>query len=183
MHLKHGPSFSLTTSPKKSNGVDYAAIHEMHDDPQDNPGHHYNVSTPLDKRHSTTMQRTSNRLPINHGVIDTPGPDQYKPKPVISHSPKPTFNKAKDINPENASPPCTWYKPEEKLTTTKVQTYSIGQKYPSILESQHKHPGPGHYETSQPTLKSKSQSMSSFPNTHRFHDMRDKTPGVGDYKI
>lgn len=117
----------------------------MHDDPQDNPGHQYNITGPLDRLHSTTMLRTSQRLPINHGVENTPGPDQYDPRPTSPHSPKVTFSKAKEINPELASPPCTWYKPEEKLVIPKVQSYSIGQKYPSILESQHKHPGPGHY--------------------------------------
>ena len=112
--LYRTPCFYTHNFSKKKYNPTNLAIYQMHEDENVTPGPIYNISGTLIKQNSTTVGKSS-RKAINHGLEQTPAPDYYNPKQQNINGPRPVFSKAKDVEPENAVPPCTWYKPEEKL--------------------------------------------------------------------
>lgn len=86
----------------------------MHEDENITPGPIYNVSGTLIKQNSVTVGKSS-RKDLTYGIEKTPAPDHYNPKQQNTKGHHTVFKKGNDVESENGVPPCTWYKPEEKL--------------------------------------------------------------------
>jgi hypothetical protein len=114
------------------------------------PGPIYNTSGLGIKQKSVSHSiGKSERTKINHWVEHTPAPTHYEPKLVAKNTQK-TVPKSERPNIQDLNPDPTWYQPEHVLSKPKVLDYSLGSRYPSIMENVNAHPGPGHYENTQP---------------------------------
>lgn len=150
------------------------------------PGPKYNLFNQGIKTRSVSFtQGRAKRPPINDGVEKTPGPSGYNPE-VNAQSSEVGFPKSsrKDI-PLNNNPGPDFYKPIEEPTYKKITTYTMGAKYPSIMDDVGKNPGPGDYQ--QPLTKTESflsLKRSKFGTTKRFSQPNlQTTPGVGMYEL
>jgi hypothetical protein len=147
------------------------------------PGPVYNVSAGLNSQ--TFSVGKAQRMPINSGTEETPSPAYYdKKEQSTSHAVSIPRANGKEV--ENGVPAPGWYKPSEKLTKQKAQSYSMGTKCDSGAEEASKTPGPGFYETPRSMellSKSKSTSESKFTTARRFKEGGLKTPGVGQYNV
>lgn len=89
----------------------------------------------------------SQRTKINHGVLNNPGPTQYNNAPKhegISI----TMSKTQRIDEQskNFNPEANLYQANENFIKTTYPNYSLGSRYPSIMDDTGCVPGPGHYE-------------------------------------
>ena len=86
-------------------------------------------------------------------------------------------------------PDVGYYQPNYDVNKQRLHTFSMGSKYPSIMDDVKPTPGPGAYETARNFKKAVSsdqklrKSMSAFSSTAvRFHGTK-KAPGPGDYDL
>lgn len=82
-----------------------------------------------------------------------------------------------------------FYDPNYKISKSRLQTYSMCNKYPSIMDDVKDTPGPGAYETARDFRKTISsdrkmrKSLSTFNTTaDRFLTIK-KAPGPGEYDL
>ena len=96
-------------------------------------------------------------------------PSHYNPKNVniVSHSV--TFPKnTKPVDTLNDNPDPTYYNADPNLVKSAYPNYSMGSKYPSIMEDTGSNPGPGHYNNPEITLSSTLSKKSKFGTQPRF---------------
>jgi hypothetical protein len=70
----------------------------------------------------------------------------YDPKQHSGGVPK-TIPKSSFIEPINLNPDPACYITDEKHTTQKVLTYTLSNRYPSIMEETNNNPGPADYQS------------------------------------
>ena len=79
--------------------------------------------------------------------MKTPGPSHYNPEKNYQNV-KVSFAKSQRKNEieKNKNPDPAFYEPKNSKTKPKILQYSMGSKYPSIMDNTGSNPGPGDYE-------------------------------------
>ncbi len=85
------------------------------------------------------------RQQINHGIELTPPPGHYSPQKIHHSKQIYSIPQSSFVNPENEVPSPGTHDPIHKWTKSRLLSYQMGEKYPSIMDSVNKNPGPGHY--------------------------------------
>ena len=160
------------------------AINELNDGYEDcSPGPKYNMfGTGIKTKTLSYSPSKFRRTMINEGTMKTPGPSDYNPEKKHQGT-KVSFaqSERKDELSKNNNPDPAFYKGSSKQTKPKIAEYSMGAKYPSIMDDTGKNPGPGDYETL-PTKTSQflETKKSKFGTSPRF-SQPNLNPGVGNY--
>lgn len=83
----------------------------------------------------------------------------------------------------NDNPDPTYYNANTRIVKAAYPNYSMGSKYPSIMEDTDCNPGPGHYNNPEITLSSTLSKKSKFGTQPRFSEPNIRSPGPADYNL
>ena len=76
------------------------------------------------------------------------------------------------------------YRPDNNFGKEQAPEFSLGSRYPSIMDNTGNNPGPGDYENPEQLPSSQLKSKKSkFGSQKRFSEPQLTKAGVGDYNI